>query len=147
VARLLCDHVAECPQSTLDDHVPKHLHRLALICLPWGTGGKDTNPVKMKSANGSISRTLTDEDGGVQEPASLDTEETITPRTLYEIFKAVLDSPHRKDAVHWPYKGHVTEQLGVIHEKCQRWPLSVDTQTSHLDTARQNKNGTLALGI
>jgi hypothetical protein len=54
----------------------------------------------MKSANGSISRTLTDEDGEIQEPASLVIGKTITPRTLYEILKAVLDSFHKKDAVH-----------------------------------------------
>jgi hypothetical protein len=37
--------MAKCPQSTLDDHISKHLHRFVLICLLWGTGGKDTNPV------------------------------------------------------------------------------------------------------
>ena len=57
--------VRKCPRSTLDDHISKHLHRFVLICLLWGTGGKDTNPVKMKSANGLISRTLTDEDGEI----------------------------------------------------------------------------------
>ena len=92
--------MAKCPQSTLDDHISKHLHMFVLICLLWGTGGKDANPVKMKSANGSISRTLTDEDGEIQEPASLVIGKTITPRTLYEILKAVLDSFRSKDAVH-----------------------------------------------
>jgi hypothetical protein len=101
--------MAKCPQSTLDDHISKRLHRFTLICLPWGTGGEDTNLVEMQSADGSISGTLTDEDGEIQEPASLGIEETVTPRTLYEIFKAVLDSFQRKDAVHWSYNGNVTE--------------------------------------
>jgi hypothetical protein len=55
---------------------------------------------EMESANGSISRTLTNEDGELQEPASPDIEETITSERFTKSSK--------------PYSTHFTERMQYI---------------------------------
>ncbi|KAK9853515.1 hypothetical protein MYU51_006699 [Penicillium brevicompactum] len=35
----LCDYVSENAMTTFDDHIASHLHKFALLCLPWGPTG------------------------------------------------------------------------------------------------------------
>jgi hypothetical protein len=118
----LCEYMAEHPQSTLDDHITKHLYGFALRCLPWSTGGNDLDSVNAKSADASNSSELNDKDDEDEDSASLVVDETIMPTRLYEIFKAIISQffgPSQTEHGRlWPYDDHTRERLGSIDEEC-----------------------------
>lgn len=83
----LCGYVTEHPQSTLDDHIAKHVHEFALRCLPWGTGRGAMESANMQNVDDSTSSELLtegDEDDQGGDVAYFDPTEADSPAKLFE---------------------------------------------------------------
>jgi hypothetical protein len=108
----LCAYSTAVSQWTLDTHIAQHLHGFALRCLPWGTGDNEMDSVKAKSADGSNSNGLTDEDIEDGESTYLNVTEANKPtelvRTLRDIFLRIRYKCDTKVLMVWPNNG---EQL------------------------------------
>lgn len=131
----LCGYAAEHPQSTLDDHIAKHLHEFALRCLPWGTGGNEGDSVNAKTANTSNSSELTGKDSEDGEPAYLNLTEADTPTKVYETLKTtylrLLGKPDPEHHPIWPYDKQLRERLLSVEERLLKYFSVAESLLKH----------------